>query len=433
MRRVLWFLALVPVAVTAASQPGNVILVHPDGSSLNAWNAFRIASVGPDGMTQWDQLPGVALYRSHFRDGLSPASHGGATVHAWGVKVVADSFGTDGGRPITARSGADRPLLAEALANGFAAGYVQSGHLAEPGSAVFLVSHPTRHDFVGIAAKLLASGAQVMLAGGENYLIPEGERGFHGGEGVRNDGRNLVEEARAAGYTVVFTRDELKAAAAHAEKLFGVFAAGATYHAAPEEALAAGGLPLYEPSAPSVAEMTEAALAVLGRTGRRFALVVEEEGTDDFANHANAGGVFEAFRRADAAIGVARRFVAEHPETLLLTAADSDASGLQIIGLGVQDSADEPPPKVPGTTRLGNPVDGVAGAGTPAFLSGPDRAGRRFWFGVTFASGEDMVGGVVVRAAGLNHDRLPVNFDNTELYRVLYETLFGRELPKEPR
>lgn len=422
-------------AAVANARPkeGNVILVHPDGSSLAAWNAFRIASVGPDGLTHWDRLPGVALYRSHFADGFSPTSHGGGTVHAWGVKVAADSYGTDGGAPIQARSGADSPLLVEALRAGLAAGIVQTGQLAEPGTGVFLASSPKRADYADIAAKIVESGADVILAAGEKHLVPVGAKGRHGA-GARADGRDLLAEARAAGYTVVFTREELSAAAADpaVKRLLGVFASDATYHAGAEEELAARGLAPYDPAAPTVAEMTAAALRVLARTGKRFVLVVEEEGTDDFANAQNASGLFEAFRRADAAIGVARDFVAARTDTLLLTAADSDASGMQIIGLGRQAAADAPAPSVPTTTRLGNPVDGVAGQGTAAFLSGADREGRRFWFGVTFSSPGDLVGGVVVRAEGLNRERLPVNLDNTELYVPMWETLFGRELPPRP-
>jgi alkaline phosphatase len=414
-------------------QPGNVILIHPDGSSLNAWNAFRIATVGPDALTQWDQLPGVALYRSHFRDGLSPASHGGATVHAWGRKVSANSYGTDAGAPITARSGAAAPLLVEARRAGLPVGIVQSGHLAEPGTGVFLASSASREDYAGIVATILASDATVVLAGGEVHLLPEGVSGRHCAAGKRTDGRDLLAEARAAGYTVVQTREELSAAATDpaVKKLFGCFAAWGTYQAAAEEKLAEKGEPLYAADAPTVAEMTAAALAVLERAGPRFALVVEEEGTDDFPNQANASGTFEAFRRADAAIGVAREFVARRPDTLLLTAADSDASGLQLIGRGAQKSPDQKPDNVPPRTDLGNPIDGVAGQGTAAFLSGPDRAGCRFWFGVTFATPNDVVGGVVVRAEGLNRARLPLNLDNTQLYVAMWETLFGRELPAE--
>ena len=418
-------------AASTEPQAGNVILIHPDGSSLAGWNAFRIATVGPDGLTNWDRLSGVALYRSHFADGLSPTSHGGATVHAWGVKVVADSYGTDGGKELTARSGKAQPILVEAREAGVAVGYVQSGHLAEPGTGVFLASHPTRQDFAGIAAKLVKSGADVMLAGGEIYLLPKGVRGHHGEEGVREDGRDLIAEARAEGYTVVFTKEALRAAAADGavKKVLGVFAARATYNEGSEAKLAEKKLTPYRAETPTVGEMTEAALAVLARDGRRFALVVEEEGTDDFGNANNPSALFEAFRRADAAIGVAQRFVARSPETLLLTAADSDASGLQIIGRGMRKSEDEAVPLVPAQTKLGNPIHGVDGPGTAAFLSGPDRAGRRFWFGVAFNSPYDVVGGVVVRADGRNRERLPVNFDNTDVYTMMWETIFGRELP----
>ncbi|MCF7838223.1 MAG: hypothetical protein K9N49_06300 [Candidatus Marinimicrobia bacterium] len=37
--------------------------------------------------------------------------------------------------------------------------------------------------------------------------------------------------------------------------------------------------------------MTAAALAILSRQGKRFLLVAKEEGTDNFANVNNAGGI----------------------------------------------------------------------------------------------------------------------------------------------
>jgi alkaline phosphatase len=423
------------VAATAddsrpAPRAGNVIFIHPDGAALQGWNAARILHVGPDANLEWDRLPHISLYRAHFTDGLRPSSHAGATVHAYGVKVAIDSFGMDGRTPIRARSGSELSLMREAQAAGIAVGVVQTGHLAEPGTAVFLARSPTRRDYTGIAAQIIASGAEVILGGGEVFLIPEGRTGHFGQPGRRTDGRDLLAEARAAGYTVVYTRDELAAAARTATKLLGVFAATDTYNDRPEEQLAAAGLPLYDPAAPTVGEMTDAALQLFTRLGRRFFLVVEEEGTDNFANNQNAAGTFEAFRRADEAIGIARRFLRQNPDTLILTAADSDASGLQIVGFG-QASSDPKaePPKVPERTPLGNEVDGIAGAGTAAFTSAPDRAGNRFHFGVVWATPVDTVGGIVVRAAGLNAERLPVSVDNTELYDLMWETLFGRELP----
>jgi alkaline phosphatase len=303
---------------------------------------------------------------------------------------------------------------------------------SEPGTGVFLASSERRKDYTGIARTIVESGADVILAGGEIYLLPAGVLGRHGAPGVRDDGRDLIAAARAAGYTVVYNRYELLAAAGNptVKRLLGVFAATDTYNDAAEETLAAAGRPLYKLGTPDVADMTAAALQVLERIGQRFLLVVEEEGTDNFANKHNAAGTLEALQRADAAIGVARRYLATHPGTLVLTAADSDAGGMQLIPFGKQCDPAEPAPVLPAATAIGNPVDGVAGTGTAAFLSAPDRAGVRFWFGVAWGGPDDMIGGIVARAAGLNAERLRVNLDNTQLYDLMWETLFGRELPE---
>jgi alkaline phosphatase len=419
--------------LAASPQPGSVIFIHPDGTALNTWNAARIYLVGPDAMLEWDHLPHVGLYRSHYKDSLHPTSHGGGTVHAWGVKVVRDSYGMDGQSPLRARSGADKSVMQEAQAAGLAVGVINSGHIAEPGSGVFLASSLRRADTTGIAKTILESGAEVILAGGEIYMLPADVTGRHGRAGVRTDGLDLIAAARAAGYTVVYDRTELLAAAADPAtvKLLGVFAAIDTYNYTTEEKLAAAGLPQYNRGTPDLADMTRAALQVFERLGRRFILAVEEEGTDNFANSYNATGTFEALRRADAAIGVAREFLSRHPNTLILTAADSDAGGLQIVDFGMQRAPDEPAPLLPPVTKIGTPLDGMAGTGTPAFLSAPNAQGHRFWFGVSWGAPDDVIGGVVARAAGLNAHRLRVNLDNTQLYDLMWETLFGRELPEE--
>ncbi|MCW5550001.1 MAG: alkaline phosphatase, partial [Opitutaceae bacterium] len=141
--------------LAAGPKPGSVIFIHPDGTSLNTWNAARIQFVGPDALLEWDHLPHVGLYRSHYKDRLAPTSHGGGTVHAWGVKVVRNSYGMDGQTPLRARSGADVSIMREALAAGFAAGIINSGHIAEPGSGVFLASSALRSDYPGIAKTIL--------------------------------------------------------------------------------------------------------------------------------------------------------------------------------------------------------------------------------------------------------------------------------------
>jgi len=112
----------------------------------------------------------------------------------------------------------------------------------------------------------------------------------------------------------------------------GLFASHHTFNDKPEEDLYKENLPLYWNYSPTVAEMTEIAIKILSaNSSKGFLLVVEEEGTDNFPNDNNAEGMIEAAKRADDAIGVALKFAKKDGNTLVLTAADSDAGGPAII------------------------------------------------------------------------------------------------------
>lgn len=402
---------------------GAVIFIHPDGSGSGMWTALRLLDHGPDGMTEWDGLDRMGLYRGHQRFAASTSSHAGATAHAFGVKVPLDTYGNAAGNPVRSASNKDYSIMVEAMKAGLPVGVVNSGHLCEPGTGVFLASSFSRSSHDSISAKIIESGADVLFGGGEAMLLPEGVIGRHGKPGIRKDGRNLIERATELGYVIVYTREELKSLPDDSERVLGVFAAWHTFNDMTEEKLAEKGLPLYDPSAPTLAEMTEAALRILSKKGEQFLLVVEEEGSDNFANDNNAKGAIEALRRADAAIGVARGFVEQHPRTMLVTGADSDAGGMSIWGM--DDDADPSLP-LPASSKSGGAMDGTEGTQTLPFVSAPDAAGRRIPFGIAWAGEEDMQGHVVARAHGANAQFLTNNVQNTDIYHLMYLTLFGR-------
>lgn len=438
----LWILVLFPwlspTGVAGANETsdrtGSVIFVHPDGASAASWTAARALLVGPDGELAWDRLPHVAVYKGHIRDSLTATSNAGATVHAFGVKADHDAFGkTAGGGQgelLRDESGASSSVAAQALRAGFGVGLVQSGIATEPGTACFLAETDSRRDHELIAAQLIESGAHVLLSGGEQHFLPAGVEGLHG-PGVRTDGRDLINEARAAGYAVVRTREELAALPTDTTRVLGLFAERSTFNDRTEEDLAARGLPLYDPDAPTLAEMTGAALRVLQARGTPFLLVVEEEGSDNFGNKNNASGVFEALRRADDTLALALEHITRHPNTLLMTTADSDGGGLRMRGIE-RSPGDEIPESVPLRDANGAPIDGVGGAGSAPFVAKADRNGVRLPFMVTWSSRDDVSGGVVVRAAGLHADRVRGTMDNTEIAVVIRATLFG-DTPESER
>ncbi|MBN1447660.1 MAG: alkaline phosphatase [Bacteroidetes bacterium] len=409
-------------AERAPVQTGSVIFIHPDGSGGAMWTAMRLMEYGPDGFSEWDRLDHLGQYRSHQRNSVSTSSHAGATVHAFGVKVDVDTYGSVPAKPVRSASGEDVGIMIEALKAGKAVAVINSGHLCEPGTGVFLASAFSRYAMDSISAQIVESGADIILGGGEVMLLPAGVIGRHGEEGRRKDGRNLIDRAKDLGYTVVFTRDELLALPDTVSRVFGVFAAYHTFNDMPEEALADRGLPQYWPEAPTLAEMTEKSLQLLEKKGKDFLLVIEEEGSDNFANENNAAGAIEALRRADQAIGVARRFVETHSNTLLITAADSDAGSIGIHPIG-QDA--DPTQPLPPATDNGAPMDGLGGTATPPFIARADAFGRRLPFGIAWSSDGDMGAGVIARAHGANAHLLPTNVDNTDIYRLVYLTLFG--------
>ena len=416
-------LLLAPASV-GAQETGNVIFFHPDGTSLNAWGAARMHKVGPDGELNWDRLPAIGVYTGHMADRLTGTSHGGATVHAYGVKVVNDSFGLNGTETITAASGEQMSIAQEAMAAGMALGLIQTGHIAEPGTAAFVASNESRSNTHEIAQAVIESGAQVILAGGERFLLPEGTEGRHG-PGQREDGLNLIERAQELGYTVVYTRDELMALDTDAvDMVLGVFAHNHTFNDQERERNLIEGKPTYMETAPTIAEMSEVGLAILSRAENGFFAVIEEEGTDNIANNMNAAGTLEALSRADDAVGVLHGFVEANPDTLLVMAADSDAAGMQVVSGSLAREGGA----VAASTNGGGILHGQQGAFGDVFMSAKDAQGVEHAFGIAWVGYNDVAGGILVRAAGLNSGMVRPLMDNSDVYKIMHATLFGSDL-----
>ncbi|NWG27870.1 MAG: alkaline phosphatase [Ignavibacteriaceae bacterium] len=404
---------------------GNVIFFHPDGTALANWNAIRVLYYGPDGELNWDRLPQIGLYQGHTSNTLTSSSEGGATIHAYGVKVSMLSYGMDGTKPLTSRSGSNLSIMMEAKSKGINIGIINSGKIVEPGTGVFVASDLSRANEDAISKKIIESGADLIFSGGEENLLPDGVEGKYG-PGKRKDGINVIELAKQIGYKVIYTREELLSIPDETEKVLGIFALSHTFNDKSEEELNALGLKNYQPESPTLAEMTDAAIKFLSGKNGNFFLVVEEEGTDNFGNANNANGYFEALKRADDAIGIALNYYSKNPNTLIITAADSEAGGMEIYGFLEKDMMPDKP--LPEKADNGAPLDGINGTGTLPFVTAKDKFGNQFPFAVAWSTNDDVFGSVVSRAGGLNSELMKGKIDNTEIYRIMYATLFGKVL-----
>lgn len=273
-------------------------------------------------------------------DGLVIDSGASATQLAAGV---ATPFGTVG---CDAMGNAVVTVLDEARERGVRTGLVSETRLTHATPASFAASVEDRWNESSIAEQMIASGADIMLSAGARFFVPQGATGaadlseevgarFADAwplESSRRDGRDLLEEARSAGYELVFTREQLLAQPS-TERLLGLFGArnfddGRAWYD-DEDAD-------YQPS---LREMTEVALQQLERSPRGFFLMVEG-GQIDWAGHANdAQRLLYELMRFDEAVEVVMRWADERDDTLVVLTADHETGGFSL-----HYTADGPPP-----------------------------------------------------------------------------------------
>jgi alkaline phosphatase len=424
--------ALLFLAAGAVFAQSSAVIFNVDGASLTHWTAARMLTVGPDGLLNWDRLPAIAEFRTHAKDRLVTGSNPLNTTHAYGVKVGLGSYGTDGDKPLIAFSGKPLSIMEEAKAAGKSIGLINTADLTEGGTGVYLGKYgfagsPERYSQemirtqrCAVARQMIQAKPDVMLGGGERYFLGENETGFHGQPGFCPPDFGLLAKARASGYRIINTPDALRQTLTKPSgqaPLLGLFA--------PVVMAKRDGFD--ESKGPSLAEMTEAAIAILSRNPKGFLLVINEEGVDDSSNLLDARGTFAALASADRTIGVLSNYIDSHPETLLVVVADAPAAGIAILSrLSNADHSMEPGAPLPERDPDGAKLEGANGPGSAPFMSKPDERGRQHPFAIAWATRSDVMGGVMARASGKNADQVRGSIDNTRVYRIVYETLFGR-------
>ena len=380
---------------------GNVIFVHPDGMSLSHWDAIRLYHKGLNKKLHYDSLPHAAIYRGTIRGQVTATSNAGGTIHAYGIKTGKDSFGMDQKKKILSLSQKPYSLLIEAKKKGLATALCQSGSIVEPGTAAFVAQVSSRKSDDEIARQVIESGVDLIFAGGEKFLLPQEVKGRFG-RGVRKDNLNLISTAKKMGYTVIYDLKDFDRYL-NDKKILGIFSHDHTFNSLPEEEIRKKRLPYYSRRAPTIAQMTQSALRFLENKKKKFFIVVEEEGTDNFPNLKNVNGFLEAGKRADDTLGVTQDFLKKNPQTLLVTTSDSNSGGLIISeNRYVGDSP----------------------------LYSKKSTYEKYPFSIVWGSpkAKDAHGGILVKAAGFNSHLVQGLMENTDIYKLIYKTLFNKDI-----
>ena len=144
---------------------------------------------------------------------------------------------------------------------------------------------------------------------GKRYFLPKKARGSK-----RDDERDLLNEARQAGYQVV--DDKAALAAVSGSHVLGLFDKGSLDGYGDE---------------PSLAEMTRKAIELLAKDPDGFFLMVEGSQID-WACHGNdSDHFFREMRSFDAAVAVAREYISSgEKNALLIVTADHETGGMSI-------------------------------------------------------------------------------------------------------
>lgn len=311
-----------PAASSATGEPGrakNLIVVISDGMSsgtLSLAGQFRRRRDGRG--TAWIDLHRQPSVRRGMMDTGSASSlvtDSAAASSAWGgglrVNNGALNIGPDGRR--------SAPLFTLARAEGRAAGLVSTASITHATPAGFAINTPGRNAESTIANLYLKTGLDLFLGGGNRFFDPA----------LREDKHDAYAAFRAAGYHVA--RDRAALASAPAGRLLGVFSDNHLPYALDHAAD-----PVLIGSTPTLAELTEAALARLSVAGGERGFVLQIEGARiDHAAHANDfSGLVHDQLAVDDALAAVRRFTADRDDTLVIVTTDHGNANPGLNGHG---------------------------------------------------------------------------------------------------
>ncbi len=298
-----------PVQSEEVSSPPAVILFIGDGMGQVHRQAATWLAFGIEGSLVMDSLPVQGMAQTASADHAVTDSAAAASAMATGQLTNNLMLSVDPqGNPL-------ETILEIAKARGMATGLVSTVQLAHATPAAFAVHHADREEMPEIADLIIDQGVDVLLGGGEDDFLPWTETGCFPAIGHQQIETDLINEAVGKGYTYICSPDQLASLNTNiTSKLLGLFA--------DDE--------IKPPYQPNLVQMTETALEILSQDPDGFFLMVEA-GQIDWAAHKNV--TEETIHNTiglDSALTLAVIYALEHPNTLLIVAADHETGGMSV-------------------------------------------------------------------------------------------------------
>ncbi|MFC3803808.1 alkaline phosphatase [Cohnella sp. GCM10012308] len=382
-------------ADAASPRTQNVILFVGDGMGTAQRDAIRLATVGEKGKLAMDAMPYVGLIHTSSTIPVTDSA-ASATAYASGVKTYNGAIGMDANKKSV------KTIMEYAKDKGKSTGVVTTSQVTDATGAAFGAHVEDRSKQSDIALQYLTkSKIDVILGGGEDFWYPAGNPGKFQDEPAEDPSEkskgtqgNLIDKAKSLGYSYVSTKADLQKS--KGGKLLGLFSNEEMFQQKPE-----GEGDIYNPVV-SLPEMTKKAIDTLSTNKKGFFLMVEEEGTDEFAHQNNAKMTIKSGQQLDQAVQVAKDFAKKHPDTLVLVLADHETGGFSIEEVNADDESG----------------DGISKEDGPFQIVGSDHN-----FVVDWTTSGHTAVDVPVTAMGRNSELFTGIYENTEVFTKLMQAL----------
>jgi alkaline phosphatase len=449
-------------AANAAGEAKNIIFFLGDGMGPSTITVSRIYKYGEDGSLNMDRLERTARIKTFSNDAQTTDSAPSMAAYMTGVKMnnevismSQETVATNPSKDVNGNlginncaatgNGAAVPTILElAKAKGKAVGSITTTELTHATPAATFSHICNRNAQYAIAAQVvpggtgynaaLGNGVDVLMGGGRNHFTPYDATSNKAG---RVDGRNLLTELSANGYTVAATKAEMSAAA-NDKKFIGLYSSKSHL----EYELDRTATPPTGEGAnqPSLAEMTTKAMDILSQNANGYFLMVEGGRIDHALHGTNAKrAVVDTIAFDDAikaALDKARLTDPTLANTLIVVTADHDHT-LAFNGYGKRGN---PILDINRNYKDGQPskdADGNAYT-TLVFGNGPNRPSLRTNLdsatvladnylqesGVRLASETHGGGDVKLFATGAGAKIFKGTLDNTKVFGLL-KSAFG--------
>ncbi|MFC3109100.1 alkaline phosphatase [Undibacterium arcticum] len=445
----------------AAGEAKNIIFFLGDGMGPTTVTAARIFKYQEEGALNFEQLQRTARIKTYSNDAQTTDSAPSMSAYMTGVKMNNDvlSMSTDTkavapGKDVNGNLGVNNCVAANgkpaatilelAKAKGKATGSITTTELthATPAATYSHICH--RDTQYTIAAQLVPGGADfnaalgdgvdVLMGGGRNHFTPYVAVTNVKG---RADGRDLLAELTAKGYTVAATKADMAAAPSN-KKFIGLYSSKSHLEYELDRVAVP---PLGEGATqPSLAEMTVKAIDILSQNPNGYFLMVEGGRIDHALHGTNAKrALVDTIAFDDAVKAALDKIKATDPtlaNTLIVVTADHDHT-MTFNGYGKRGN---PILDINRSYRDGQPSKDADGNTytTLVFGNGPNRPNLRTNLdsaavladnyqqetGVRLASETHGGGDVKLLATGAGANVFKGTLDNTKVFGLL-KSAFG--------